>query len=408
MTAAAPSVSLHPISAAQHTEFLSERPWASFMQNPQWALVKPEWEGFSVGIFRSGDGRQEQLVGAALVLGRRLPVPRRIPLLGAKRLAYIPEGPVLDEDEAPLTEVLPALTDYLAGAGAFLIRMGLPGHVRRWSAAEVRQALADAAAEEPAAREGIAGLAPVQEDPRMLRARQQLLDLGWAEPEPSTDFEAGQPQFAASILLTKKNDEGTEPPLSVDEVLGRMNSTSRRQTRKSTRSELTVLDSADGDAEARLAEFQELYRATAENQGFLPRPAEYFRRLHSAMNQGGLSECRVLCAHFEGKPLAAAVYIRQGDLGFYAYGASSNEERKRYAPRLLQLHQIELALEAGCRWYGLGGISPSLEKDSPARGLAEFKTTMGADVVQSLGEWDCTVNPALAKVFNLYMAQRGI
>lgn len=401
------AVSVRPISADQHTRFLAERPWGSFMQNPQWAQAKPEWDGFSVGVFRRDDAGQEQLAGAALVLGRRLPVPERTPVLGAKRLAYIPEGPVLD-DSLSLREVLPALTDYLAGVGAFLVRMGLPGHLRRWAAADVRQALADAASEEPGAPQDVTGLRPLEEDARMLQAREDLKELGWLEPEPSTDFESGQPQFGASIPLVETGGDGGEHRLTVDDVLARMNSTSRRQTRKATRSELVVHDSAHGDVEQRLAEFQELYEATAQSQGFIPRGAEYFRRLHTVMNEGDLSECRVLTASYEGAPLAAAVYIRQGDFGFYAYGASSHEERKRYAPRLLQLHQIELAVEAGCRWYGLGGVSPSLEKGSPTRGLAEFKTTMGADVVQSLGEWDRMINPALAKVFNLYMAKRGV
>ncbi|WP_258934400.1 hypothetical protein [Nesterenkonia pannonica] len=49
-----------------------------------------------------------------------------------------------------------------------------------------------------------------------------------------------------------------------------MSSTSKRQTRKSARSELTVLDSADGDVSERLSEFQRLYEATASSQGFIP------------------------------------------------------------------------------------------------------------------------------------------
>ncbi|WP_246836315.1 peptidoglycan bridge formation glycyltransferase FemA/FemB family protein [Nesterenkonia sp. NBAIMH1] len=401
------AITLRPISSEEHLRFLAAHPAASFMQNPQWALVKKEWDGFSLGLFRHGDDGAEALAGTALVLGRRLPVPRRTPVLGRRRLAYIPEGPILDEARISWHEALPALTEHLSQAGAFLVRMGLPGHLRRWGAEEVRHALASAEKEQDAPQD-VSALPPAWEGPHMLRTRQQLLDLGWREPEPSTDFEAGQPQFAASIPLTTRTEDGAEEALTSDEVLGRMSSTSKRQTRKSARSELTVLDSADGDVSERLSEFQRLYEATASSQGFIPRPAEYFRRMHDAMNRGGLSECRVLCAHFEGQPLAAAVYLRQGDFGFYAYGASSHEERKRYAPRLLQLHQVELALAAGCRWYGLGGVSPSLEAGSPARGLLEFKTTMGADVVQSLGEWDYQVSPALAKVFSLYMASRSV
>ena len=75
------TLTVRPIPAADHLAFLREQSWASFLQTPAWATVKSEWRAESLGWF---DG--ETLVGAGLVLYRRLPRLRRY-------LAYLPEGP---------------------------------------------------------------------------------------------------------------------------------------------------------------------------------------------------------------------------------------------------------------------------------------------------------------------------
>jgi len=384
---------VRPISTEEHNAFLAEHATASFLQNPRWPAVKREWQGQSLGVF-ADEAPDSSPVAAALVLFRRLPVPASVPILGAKKLAYMAEAPVLSPTQADLDQVLPPLVEYLKSSGAFLIRMGLPGVLRRWEAKEVRRALAageNTSIEELDPIEGTASAGAAQ-------WQAQLKAIGFTPPAPSTDFEAGQPQFQARIPLTDENST----VLSLDEVLARMDQSSRRQTKKSTRSELTV---SVGD-ESDLPAWQKLYLETAERDGFTGRPLSYFQDMYRELNASPLSECTLYLAHFEDQLLAAAIYVRQGQFAWYVYGASSSEERKRYAPRALQLRQIEDSLTAGCHWYDLGGLSPSLDPEYPLAGLTRFKTTMGADVVQTLGEWDYAVNPLLAKAFNLYMSRR--
>jgi len=384
---------VRPISTEEHNAFLAEHATASFLQNPRWPAVKREWQGQSLGVF-ADEAPDSSPVAAALVLFRRLPVPASVPILGAKKLAYMAEAPVLSPTQADLDQVLPPLVEYLKSSGAFLIRMGLPGVLRRWEAKEVRRALAageNTSIEELDPIEGTASAGAAQ-------WQAQLKAIGFTPPAPSTDFEAGQPQFQARIPLTDENST----VLSLDEVLARMDQSSRRQTKKSTRSELTV---SVGD-ESYLPAWQKLYLETAERDGFTGRPLSYFQDMYRELNASPLSECTLYLAHFEDRLLAAAIYVRQGQFAWYVYGASSSEERKRYAPRALQLRQIEDSLAAGCYWYDLGGLSPSLDPEYPLAGLTRFKTTMGADVVQTLGEWDYAVNPLLAKAFNLYMSRR--
>ena len=384
---------VRPISTEEHNAFLAQHATASFLQNPRWPAVKREWQGQSLGVFAS-QGQDSSPVAAALVLFRRLPIPASVPVLGAKKLAYMAEAPVLSHTQADLDQVLPPLVEHLKSSGAFLIRMGLPGVFRRWEAKEVRRALAageNTSIEELDPIEGTSSVGAAQ-------WQDQLKAIGFTPPAPSTDFEAGQPQFQARIPLTGENST----VLSLDEVLARMDQSSRRQTKKSTRSELSV---SVGD-ESDLPAWQRLYLETAERDGFTGRPLSYFQDMYRELNASPLSECTLYLAHFKDQLLAAAIYVRQGQFAWYVYGASSSEERKRYAPRALQLRQIEDSLEAGCHWYDLGGLSPSLDPEYPLAGLTRFKTTMGADVVQTLGEWDYAVNPLLAKAFNLYMSRR--
>lgn len=406
------------ITPADHGRFLADHPGASFLQNPQWPGVKIDWRGDSLGFF---DG--QSLKATALVLFRRLPVP--VPVLKKRSLAYVAEGPVFDSSAVQLESVLVPLVQYLKSRGAFLVRVGLPGVVTRWDGSEVRKALA------AGTHRSVTDLTPLHTEPAAEDVRSRLLTLGWQAPSESEEFEAGQPQFQARIPLqpeldiasdgtsAEPNKNGESPALEA--ALNRMDSTSRRQTRKSTRSELTVSVGTVEDLPA----WQALYEETAARDGFTGRPLAYFRRMFTQLNSGGAgrsggsggssgseasavdTECTLYLAHFGEQLLAAAIYVRQGQFGWYVYGASSAEERKRYAPRALQLRQIQDSLAAGCTWYDLGGMSPSLDPEYELAGLTRFKTTMGADVVQTLGEWDYPVNRMLARGFNLYMSRRG-
>lgn len=372
----AAAFTIREITEQQHTEFLNSFPTASFLQNPRWSRVKEGWSGEVLGGF---DG--EELVAAAEVLYRRLPI------VSHKVLAYVPEGPVFDPHTVDVENLLPSLVRYLRSSGAFLVRMGLPGTVRRWAAQDVRRSLSKGD------ETHIEQLEPLEHDAHASELHARLENMGWIAPQTSEDFEAGQPRYQARIPLTDS---------SVDDVLAKMDQTSRRQTRKSLRSELSITVGDESDLPA----WHRLYSETAQRDGFTARPLAYFQRMYAELNAAADTECVVYFAAFEETTLAAAIYVRQRKFAWYVYGASSTQERKRYAPRALQLRQIEDALSSGCEWYDLGGVSPSLDSESPLAGLTRFKTTMGADVVKTLGEWDYRINWVLAKAFDFYMSRR--
>ena len=378
--AAPDALTVRPITEAEHIEVLRRRPESSFLQNPAWGRVKVGWRPVSLGFFRG-----HELVGAALVLLRRLPVPAKVPFLGRACLAYVSEGPVLDEGVDMLAALEPMVA-HLKGEGAFLVRVGLPGPVRRWEADALRKAIKDPE---------IGSVLDLEAEvtPGALELQDRLRAAGWQAPEVGDGFIAGQPMFQARIPL-----EG----LDVDGVLKRMNQTSRSETRKSTRTDLDVREAGA----AGLDEFMQTYTQTAEREGFNGRAKEYFEGVFAELGESPIADVDLFLASYEGQPLAGAIAIRQGRFAWYPYGGSATAERKRFAPRALQLQQIEAALEAGCHWYDLGGVGPSLDPEHKLAGLMRFKTAIGADVVQTHGEWELPLNKPLAKAFALYLARR--
>lgn len=397
----AAALRIESITDEVHHGFLAERP-ASFLQNPRWPRVKTDWRGESLGWFDGDD-----LVAVAVVLHRHLPVP----VLKKRSLAYLADGPVFDPEAVELGAILTPLVPYLQRQGAFMIRLGLPVVQKRWDSQDVRRALA------AGEHQLITDLDPIEVNEQADAMRRTLLDAGWIEPSTGEQFAAGQPPFQARIPLPQQpespesraqpgatvQEDPAEFTAVVDEVLARMDQSSRRQTRKSTRTELEIREGGLED----LPVWQRLYEETAERDGFTGRPQSYFERMYRELNESPTAECRLLLASLGETPLAAAIYVRQGDTGWYVYGASSSDERKRYAPRALQLEQLRRSLAAGDRWYDLGGVSATLNPQHELAGLTRFKTTMGADVVQTLGEWDLPLNKVLTKAFNVYMARRG-
>ncbi len=96
---------MRAISPGEHLAFLGAQRSASFLQTPAWGAVKSEWRHESLGWYDGGE-----LVGAALVLYRRLPRLKRY-------LAYLPEGPVIDWSTERLGDWLAPLAAYLAAPG---------------------------------------------------------------------------------------------------------------------------------------------------------------------------------------------------------------------------------------------------------------------------------------------------
>jgi vancomycin resistance protein VanK len=373
---------VRPISADEHRAFIAARSSASFLQTPAWATVKSEWRAESLGWY---DG--DRIVGAGLVLYRQLPRVKRY-------LAYLPEGPVLDWDVDDLGAWLEPMTRHLRSQGAFGVRMGPPVVTRRWSAAQVKDGIADA---------GVARLgeiAPLERSAAGARVIQQLEALGWRPQAAEGGFAAGQPQYTFVIPLVS-TDEGARR--TEDDVLAGMNQQWRRNIRKADKAGVVVTTGGSADLKA----FHDLYAHTAERDHFTPRPLSYFQTMYDALGGEDPGRITLWLAHHEGDLVAATIAVRVGTHAWYSYGASSTDKREVRGSNAVQWAMIRDALDQGAEVYDLRGITDTLDPDDPHVGLIQFKVGTGGEAVENVGEWDLPLNRVLYRGFELYLARRA-
>ncbi|GAB3653154.1 peptidoglycan bridge formation peptidyltransferase VanK-Sc [Nocardioides korecus] len=379
------TITVSTISTADHLDHLravtASGGSASFLQTPAWAAVKPEWKAESVGWRLDGE-----LVGVALVLYRQLPKVRRY-------LAYLPEGPVIDWDAEDLGAYLEPLAEHLKGQGAFGVRIGPPVVTRRWTAAQVKEGIADESVTSltqlPPAERGRTGAAVVS----------QLRELGWRPQSVEGGFAAGQPQFNFQVPLV--GPDGT--PRTEDEVLKGMNQLWRRNIKKAAKLGVEVTQGTRED----LGAFHELYAHTAERDHFTPRRLSYFETMWDALRAEDPDRIRLYLARHEGDLVASTIWIRVGTHTWYSYGASSTDKREVRGSNAVQWEMIRDALAAGAHVYDLRGITDTLSSEDGHVGLIQFKVGTGGEAVEHVGEWDLPLNKALYAAFDLYMSRKG-
>ncbi len=379
------TLSVRTITAEEHLDFIRSRRSASFLQTPAWGQVKSEWQRESIGWY---DG--QALVGAGLVLFRKLPKIKRY-------LAYLPEGPVIDWESENLSAWLAPMVAHLRDRGTFGVRMGPPVVCRRWTADAVKKGVAD---------EEVATLGEVPPSERSqvgARVVSQLRELGW-DPQSSAagGFAAGQPQYNFHIPLRDGTQSRTE-----DEVLKAMNQQWRRNIKKAAKAGVEVTRPDGDELEAALREFWELYRVTAERDGFTPRPLSYFQAMFRALLAEETDRIRLYLAHHDGELVAATIGVRVGGHTWYSYGASSTEKRDVRGSNAVQWAMISDSLAAGADVYDLRGITDTLDPNDAHVGLIQFKVGTGGEAVEYAGEWDLPVNPLIYKAFSVYMQRRS-
>lgn len=376
------------IPAGTHLDFLS-RHHGSFLQRPGWAPVKADWSPEYLGWYHD-----DTLVASALVLHRRLPLP-----VLKKTLAYLPEGPVADwdavlpEDPADLSALLDPMLAHFTSRGVFQVRIGPSRAVRRWEARVVRKEMPRDT------YQSLTEMPPAAEDHTGQRIRQGLAAAGWRKLPGGEDFDIGRPEFRAEVPLV--DPDGVA--LDFTQALAQMNQNARRETKKALAGlvEVTRTESEGVDR------FHAMYVETAQRDGFMPRPLAYLRTVVSSLNQEVPGTAQVYLATQDGADVAGAIRIRQGDRSVYMWAASTPAAHKVYAAKAIFGRIVQDSIEDGCVCVDQDGVSPTLDRSHPLAGLTVFKTTLGGDIVQTVGEWEYDLNRVLAKALDLAMALRS-
>ena len=347
---------VRPISAAEHLQLVRSRTNASYLQCPSWGVMPPRWTAESVGWF---DG--PALVGAGLVLYRS------VPAVGS--LAYVGEGPVVDFGELERswssTRCWPTCgrdgssrsrsrPTWSCGGGGSRHCAGCSGPR---GPARLRDVPPDEVGEVATSVVGV------------------LRDRGW------TQYEAPGPGFGGQIPRYR-----SYVPLSPDaDPAERLDSQWRRNLRKASPPRASTCGS-------------EVWTTCRPSTPCMRRPpaGTASRRYRRSSSSGcgpryarrtptGLA---LYLSGREGVTYAAALRTRVGTAVSYTHGASGSAGREWRPSNALQWRMLQDAHAVGASVYDLRGISDTLDPGDPLFGLLRFKTGLGGDAVEMVGEWD--------------------
>ena len=170
-----------------------------------------------------------------------------------------------------------------------------------------------------------------------------------------------------------------------EEVLSRMKSKTRYNVHLAERKGVRVF-AASADM---LPVFYDLYKQTAERNGFLPSQFQHFSALFSALARRiDSSEVHLLIAQHNEEVLAGAILAVSGTVATYLFGASSSQNRNLMGSYAVQWNAMRLARIKGCRSYDMGAVSPTKAMTHPFYGMYRFKTGFGGKIIHRTGSWD--------------------
>lgn len=152
-----------------------------------------------------------------------------------------------------------------------------------------------------------------------------------------------------------------------NQVFESFDSSTRRAIRKGEKGNLQVEQSRSLD-EMRV--FYELHCKTRKKHGVPPQPFSFFANFHRnvlAQNHGF-----VMLAHWEGKPIAANVFVHAGTKAIYKYGASDEAYQELRGSNLVMWRAIQWYIRAGFEEVDFGRTGLASE------GLRRFKLGWGA------------------------------
>ncbi|MGH2427761.1 MAG: lipid II:glycine glycyltransferase FemX [Candidatus Limnocylindria bacterium] len=321
--------------------FVESTPYHAFPQLWEWGEVRAMggWRPLRLAI---GPSRGEPIAGAQLLL-------RRVPLIGW-HLAYVPRGPVGALDD-------PVVRDALVEA------------LRRLGRAEK--------------------IATVRIDPEARPTTpygRALLEFPWraaTKIQPPTtriiDLTAGEDALRAS--LKRKH---------------------RQYVNRAERGGVEI-ERFDGSSAAELiapalADFNRIYRFTAERAGFVARAPFYYKRVWSLFAPAG--HCRLSFATLDGERVATLFHFTCGERAVESYGGMTDGGGDSRANYLLKWTAITDFAREGFRVYDLWGLATG--------GIRKFKEGFGGEEIEYVGARDLPLRAPADAALRLAIPAYGL
>ncbi len=186
---------------------------------------------------------------------------------------------------------------------------------------------------------------------------------------------------------------------SLDDIMASLHQKGRHAIRRAERDGVTVKAVPATDENCKL--MYDLFVETAQGAGFVIRPPEYYKDFYRAYESIGNGQ--LFFAYFEGKIVAGAFAMVQGNKSMYKDGASIRERTAYGASHLLQWHVMQWAKQNGSLSHDLAGVPPLKDlkdPDHPFSGLARFKTSFNKQATQYVGAFEVPVVRWKAKLWN--------
>lgn len=329
-------------------DLISNLPEATFLQTNEWSEIKrPNGWNSVKKVWKEENGT---VFAAANILFRQF---SKFPL----HIAYVPRGPLLDwADQERNRMVLSDLISLASKKNAIYIKIDPDLVIGR----------------------GLPGSEKDIPDDKGLSIQELLSKTGW-------HFSQDQIQFRNTVEIDLSDSE--------EKILARMNQKTRYNIRLAERKGIVVSMASPSEWDA----IYRLYAETADRDGFIIRPWEYYQRVWRILSTANMASC--LKAEFNGKLIAAIWVVGFGTKSHYLYGMSHSQFREMMPNHLLQWRGMQLAKSQGRIIYDMWGAPNNFTKSDSLAGVFRFKQGFGGEIVRTLGAWDFPINKNL---YNMY------
>ena len=293
-------------------KFLNENPKTNFLQSPEWARVKTEWENEFI-IVKDKSGK---IKGTMSILLRKVPILKRY-------IMYAPRGFVCDQhDKETLRELFDKAKNIAEKYKVFIFKLDPDISINDTNFTQIMHELG-------------------------IKSKKNIKNIK----------QVIQPKYVFRLNLKNKTEE---------ELLKSFYEKTRYNIRLAIKKGVTVREGAKEE----LKIFYEIMNTTGKRDGFFIRPFSYFEKIYNEM---GKEHMKILFAEYDGKIIATAMPILYGNKVWYLYGGSTNEYRNLMPTYLMQWKMIKWAIENKCDWYDLRGVSGFKNPKDPQYGVYKFK-----------------------------------
>jgi lipid II:glycine glycyltransferase (peptidoglycan interpeptide bridge formation enzyme) len=322
--------------------FVESAPYHAFPQLWEWGEVRAMggWRPLRLAVGPSSDA--PPVAGAQLLL-------RKLPLLGW-HLAYVPRGPIGELDD-------PGVRD------ALLHALRTVGKAER---------IATVRADPEATGDGAYGAAmlerPWREAPKVQPPTTRVIDLRAGEEDLRANLKRKHRQYvnkAERAGIEIERFDGATPPEAIGPAL---------------------------------ADFNRIYRLTADRAGFVARQPFYYERVWSIFAPTG--RVRLSFALRDGERVATLFHFTCGDRAVESYGGMTDDGAEARANYLLKWAAISDFANEGFAVYDMWGLATG--------GIRQFKEGFGGEEITYVGARDLALRAPIDAVIRVAIPAYGV